>query len=181
MSLGHTRAGWWGEVGSMGDSGRKGFLSRCSSLAKENKGLSGDPDTFTLVVISGSLLLSVVPCYLSDILVSPQPHIPALFLPLLLTGFGVFFWLILSPLGRSWIFGWPINTPASPELRLTKVSLLFHSFLLRRKGERVDIPGMEKVETAIRPSLSYNFSLQMWFVTEKIKTQFSPGPANRPV
>lgn len=75
----------------MGDSGRKGFLSRCSSLAKENKGLSGDPDTFILVVISGSLLLSVVPCYLSDILVSPQPHIPALFCLCSSQGLGFFF------------------------------------------------------------------------------------------
>lgn len=76
---------------------------------------------------------------------------------------------------------WPTNAPASPELRLTKGSLLSHSFLLRRKGGKVDTPGREGVETAIRPRHSCNFSLWMWVVMEKIKTLFFPVPADRPV
>lgn len=125
--------------------------------------LSGGPDTCSLVGISGGPLLNVVPWHLPDLLVSP-------FLPLLLTGF-----FSVNPFssGGSWYFRWPINAPASPEPRLTKAPLLSHSFLLRRKGERVDTPGREGVETAIRQWHSYNFSLWMWVVMEKMKSCFS--------
>lgn len=73
MSFGCTRADWCHEVEECGDDDRKGFLSRCSSLAEETWRAEWWCGYLQPGGHFGGPLLSAVLWYLPDPLESPQP------------------------------------------------------------------------------------------------------------